>query len=110
MEIDWMFLSFLVIAFFAVGGFFKGWWKEAVATLFLVFLLLLLMRPDWAQTFINVLNQIILIIWELAVRVLNSLLGFNPTGTPFQFDASSSGTWIIILILSLGLAALASRF
>jgi hypothetical protein len=110
MEIDWMLLTYIVVIFFAIGGFFRGWWKEAITSLFLALLLLLLKRSDWAQIFINVLNQIIAFVWELVVRVLNSLFSLGLANAPFQFDASSSGTWIIILIITLGIAGLIGRF
>jgi hypothetical protein len=105
MQIDWMLLTFLFVGFFAIVGFFRGWWKEAITTFFLAVLVLLLQRQDWALAVINFLNWVIATVWGFVVR----LLGLSPTDGPPQFDASSAGTWIIILILTLGLAALISR-
>ncbi len=105
MNIDWMLLTYLIIGFFAIVGFFRGWWKEAVTMLVLAGLVMLLRRPEWAQTVIDVVNTIIATIWELVVRVFS----LTPTQGPFQLDATSAGTWILILILLLGLAALFSR-
>ncbi|MCP4357194.1 MAG: hypothetical protein GY796_04145 [Chloroflexi bacterium] len=105
MNIDWMLLTYLIIGFFAIVGFFRGWWKEAVTMLVLAGLVMLLRRPEWAQTVIDVVNTIIATIWELVVRVFS----VTPTQGPFQLDATSAGTWIMILILLLGSAALFSR-
>jgi len=105
MQIDWMVLTYLIIIVFAIGGFFRGWWKEAITTFFLVGLLILLQRPDWAQTLIDVINQIILLIWQL----VTSIFRITPTTEPFQLDASSGGTWVLILLLTLALAALIGR-
>ena len=97
MQIDWMVLTYLIIIVFAIGGFFRGWWKEAITTFFLVGLLILLQRPDWAQILIDVINQVILFIWQVVVRIFR----ITATTEPFQLDASSGGTWILILLLTL---------
>ncbi|MBN1995679.1 MAG: CvpA family protein [Anaerolineae bacterium] len=101
MEIDWMLLTYLVVGFFAVIGFFRGWWKEAITILFLAVLLLLLQRPDWAQVVVDFINWIIAVVWQFVVN----LFGLTPTIGPFQFNASSPGTWIAILLLVLGFSA-----
>ena len=100
-----MVLTYLIIIVFAIVGFFRGWWKEAITTFFLVGLLILLQRPDWAQILIDIINQIILFIWQLVVR----LFRITPTNEPIQLDASSAGTWILILLLTLAVAALIGR-
>ena len=41
-EVNWTLLTYLFIALFALGGYFKGWWKEAIVTVFLTVLVLLL--------------------------------------------------------------------
>jgi hypothetical protein len=105
MQIDWMFLTYLIIIIFALGGFFRGWWKEAITTFFLVCLLILLQRPDWAQALIDIINKIITTIWQLVVRIFH----LTPTGGPIQLDASSAGTWVLILLLTLAVAALVAR-
>ena len=103
MQIDWTILSYIVIGFFAVLGFFRGWWKEAITAFFLALLVLLLQNPDWAQTVIDWLNRLIV----AAATFLNTLVGFpaDPQ-TFFQLDASSPGTWLSILVFMWGLAAL----
>jgi len=105
MQIDWMVLTYLIIIVFAIGGFFRGWWKEAITTFFLVGLLVLLQRPDWAQILIDIINQIILVVWQLVIRIFR----ITPANEPIQLDASSGGTWILLLLFTLAVAALAGR-
>ncbi|MBN1218778.1 MAG: hypothetical protein JXM69_07615 [Anaerolineae bacterium] len=104
MVIDWMLLTYVIVGFFALLGFFRGWWKEAITTFLLAFLLLLLQRPDWAQAVVDFLNWIIASIWQLVVQ----LFGLTTT-VPFQLDATSAGTWIMILILVLVFSIFISR-
>jgi hypothetical protein len=105
MEIDWMFLTYLIVGIFAAIGFFRGWWKEAFTILVLAMLMILLQRPDWAQVVIDFLNRVISTIWQFVV----GLLPLTSPISPFQFDATSAGTWIAILILLLGISALIAR-
>lgn len=105
MNIDWLLLTYLIIGVFALLGFFRGWWKEAVTVLLLAVLVLLLQQPDWAEIIINTVNGLISSVWFL----VEDLFSFLPDGGPIQFDAGSPGTWIMVLILFLGSAALVSR-
>lgn len=107
MQIDWMTISYIVIGFFAVIGFFRGWWKEAITTFLLALLVLLLQQPQWAQMLIDWLNQGIAAI----LSVLADILGFTVSSdTVFQLDAGRPNTWLIILVLTLGLSSLIARF
>jgi len=105
MQIDWMMLSYVVIAFFAIIGFFRGWWKEAITTFFLALLVLLLQYPDWARLLIDWINAGIAAIWPY----LASLFSFIDSATVFQLDASRASTWLVILFLLLGLSAFMAR-
>lgn len=104
MQIDWMTIIYLVVGFFALIGFFRGWWKEAITTFVLVFLLMLLQRPDWALTIVNALNKVIARGWQFATGLLNL-----PTTGPIQLDPTWAGTWLLILLLALGLSSLIAR-
>src|SRR6185503_13202149 len=107
MQIDWTIISYLVIGFFAVIGFFRGWWKEAITTFLLALLVLLLQQPDWAQKIIDWLNQGI----AVALSFVATNFGFVPTtDTTFQLDAGRASTWFVILFIILGLSALIARF
>jgi hypothetical protein len=105
MAIDWMVVTYLVVGFFALVGLFRGWWKEAITTFVLVLLITLLQRPDFALWLVNLINSAIAWVWEFVVNLLN----LTSLGGPFQLDPTSAGTWIVILILALGFAALVSR-
>ncbi len=65
MGINWTVLALLVIGLFALAGFFKGWWKEAITTIFLGILAFFLQVPDVAQLFIDLTNLVIFTIWKI---------------------------------------------
>jgi hypothetical protein len=102
MDIDWMLLLYLIVGFCAIIGFFRGWWKEAITLFVLALLVVLLQRPDWAQKLIDGLNWLITESWSLLYKVTGLALGSGP----YQFDATKSGTWIIVLVILVGAAAL----
>ena len=106
LALNWTLITFLVVGIFAISGFYKGWWKEAITNFFLTILVFLLMFPDIAQWVINRFNDGLRLLWDLIPATIKGLLGLGVTP---QFNASSSGTWIIILLLFLGLAILISR-
>jgi len=117
MEIDWTVISLMVIALFALAGYFKGWWKEAIVTVFLAFLVLLLQVPSLAKAFIDVINFIIEMIWRIlpgfvldfVISTIDTLFGIGAElgkNIPPQINANSSQTWIIMLIIFVGLAIL----
>lgn len=102
MQVDWMFLTYLIVGFFAILGFFRGWWKEAVTIFVLASLMILLQRPDWAELIINLVNQVIAAVWQILV----GLSGLALPQEPFQIDPTSGGAWVVILILLLGTSSL----
>lgn len=115
-EINWTALVILLIGLFALAGYYKGWWKEAITTVFLTFLVLLSQVPTLAQIFINTLNFIISLIWRALsalsldlVSALETSLGLDINGETPQLDAGDGHTWIIILIIFLSLAILIGR-
>jgi hypothetical protein len=119
MEINWTILSYLVIIFFAVSGFSKGWWREAVITVILAFFLFLLQNPNLAQTLVDAFNSLISTIWsfiptEITPVVntgLSTVFAVQTGGSEvWQADASSPGTWITLLAVTVGLAMLFTRF
>jgi uncharacterized membrane protein required for colicin V production len=101
MQIDWRVITVIVIGYFAINGFLRGWWKEAVTTIFLTLLLILLLVPDLAALIIDTINNLI-------TTIIN-LLPVTVSVGNFQIDPTSPGTWIVILILFLGLSALIAR-
>jgi len=116
-EVNWTVLTYMLIGLFAFSGFFKGWWKEAVVTIFLIFLVFLLQVPAAAQALIDLINFIIAALWGLLSETyriifgdfLKTGLGVETDGGIPRIDAGESQTWLIILIIFLGLAILIGR-
>jgi len=115
--VNWTVLAVLVIGLFALTGFLRGWWKEAVMTVFLAVLVFLWLMPNVARLFIDVLNLVIGLVWKVLPQFmldfLTSLFGGSPSvtsgqSTP-QIDPSNGQTWLIMLIVFIGLAILLSR-
>lgn len=99
MEIDWTTITVFIIALFALAGFFKGWWKEAITTVLLAILVFFLANPDIAQWVVSGVNSIIELVWSW----------LNTTNSPPQIDAASTTTWLAILIVFLIISVLISR-
>jgi hypothetical protein len=102
-EINWTLITYLIVGIFALSGFLKGWWKEAITTFFLGILIFFLAVPEAAEWFINAINSVIRFIAEQLSR-----LGFT-IDTILQFDPGSGQTWLVILLLFVGLAIFISR-
>jgi hypothetical protein len=117
MEINWTVLTYFVIGLFALNGFFRGWWKEAIITAFLGLLVFFLQQPGVAQWVIDQLNNILATIWQslpdswiLALEDLfEGVLGVRVAGAGIQADPSDPETWLIILIVFIMIATLLSR-
>jgi hypothetical protein len=103
-EINWTLITYLIVGIFALSGFFKGWWKEAITTFFLGILIFFLVVPSAAQWFINTINSLILRVWDLLSR-----WSITTPENLVQLNASSAQTWLIILLLFIGLAIFISR-
>jgi hypothetical protein len=111
--INWTVLAWLVIGLFALAGFFKGWWKEAITTIFLGILVFFLQVPDLAQMFVDLINLVISITWQIlpdfALDFLETVLGIGIGGATPKIEAGSTQTWLIILTVFIGLAILIGR-
>jgi hypothetical protein len=111
-ELNWTLIINCIIGLFALSGFFRGWWKEAIMAFFLAVLVFLLWTPQAAQWLIDQINNRILrTLWSGFPASLQDYLmrwlGVDIVG--FQIDASSAQTWLVILILLLGVAIILSR-
>lgn len=62
-EVDFQIIFYMIVGFFGLVGFLRGWWKEGITTIFLVFLLLLIQRPDIAIRIIDSINKVIKLIF-----------------------------------------------
>ncbi len=117
MQINWALVSCFIIVFFAISGFSRGWWKEAVTTIILTILVFFLQNPDLAERFINIINGIIAAVWVVIPRSLivgindfmQTLTGSGFGSTPIQFDPTASGTWLTILLIVVAGAILLGR-
>ncbi len=118
MVIDWTVLSIFVIGFFILGGFTRGWWREAVTTAVLAMLVFLLANPDLASTFVGYVNRVLNIIYSIFSKLMPS--GLEETinqiaesifgaPLPIQLDPSSARTWMFILMGALIIAVIISR-
>lgn len=111
--VNWTAIVLLVMALFALAGFFKGWWREAIVTIFLAILVLFLQLPGVAQFFIDSINAVIAFIWRILpdsiIGFLETTFGLGTAGLPPHIDASSPQTWVIMLIVFIGLAILVGR-
>ena len=105
-EINWTIITYFVIGLFALAGFFKGWWKEAITTFFLCILVFFLKFPDIAAWFIDKINDLLQFLWDWLSFFFVDILGIDQVP---QFDASDGGTWIIILVLFLALSIIIGR-
>ncbi len=118
-EINWTVITYLVVGLFALSGFFKGWWKEAITTIFLVLLVSLLQLPGVATMVVDFINRIISFIWNILppgiqdflYNMMANVFGVTTASasTPPLFDPSSATTWIIFLIMFMILAIIIGR-
>lgn len=118
MEINWTLLAYIFIGLFTLSGFFKGWWKESITTYFLLFLVLLLYFPALAQFFIIAINFVFALIAQILpdqIKVnlaswLETGLGIPTVDGAVQLDPNNGGTWLVILVIFVGLGILVGRY
>lgn len=118
MEINWTVVTYFVVGYFALAGFSRGWWKEAVTTSALAGLILLLQNPDWAQRLVDLINSLLATVWSyiptsitpVVNNGLETVFAVSTSGSsPIQIDASDPGTWLMILGLVVGASILFGR-
>src|SRR5262245_34744489 len=111
MVINWTVLTIIVIIYFAVSGFSRGWCKEAAITVVLAIFIFLLQNPNLAQTLIDALNRLIATIWSFIPTEITPVVNTGlstvfavQTGSnnAWQADASSPATWLTLLAVALG--------
>jgi hypothetical protein len=118
MEINWTVVTYFVVGYFALAGFSRGWWKEAVTTSALAGFILLLQNPDWAQRLVDLINSLLATVWNyiptsitpVVNNGLETVFAVSTSGSsPIQIDASDPGTWLTILGLVVGASILFGR-
>ena len=116
-EINWTLLTYVVVGVFALNGFYRGWWKEAITATFLTVLVFLLQQPNVAEAVVEIINSILSTVWALIPNTLaltlddifNDVFAVSTNGDPLQIDPGNGGTWLLILIIFMGIATLVSR-
>lgn len=117
MQVNWTIITYFVIGFFAIAGFSRGWWKEAMTTAVLALFIFFLQNPDMAQNAISTINNLIVAVWSLIPKSITSLVrsgietvtvSTTPNLAP-QVNASDPATWVMMLALFVGGAILLSR-
>lgn len=116
MEINWTVISYFVVGLFALSGFFRGWWREAITFVLLTLLVFLLQQPEVADWLVQTINDFIEFLWGFipaslrttASTSLDAALGVDTGGVP-RIDAADPTTWLVFLIITVAVAILISR-
>ena len=113
-EVNISLLTYIIMIIFAISGFYRGWWKEAITTIVLAVLIFLLQSPEIAQSLIEIYNSFVAWIWDIVPdsfkSFLSSTFGIEASGAALQADANSATTWLVILILLLLGVMILNRF
>lgn len=101
LKLDYSTFALIVVGLFALSGFFRGWWREAVSTVFLVLLAFLLTQPQQAQNLISALNNVL----GSALAMIRGVAGVPQTGgtvsvasTANLLNPQQRDVYILILI------------
>lgn len=93
LQIDFNVVFYMVVGIFALAGFMRGWWKEAITTGMLVFLLILLTNPELASTIITKIN-------ELLAQLRNvDFVSSGATDTISDIDPAQNQLYIIVMVV-----------
>jgi len=117
MQVNWLVITYFVVGIFVIVGFSRGWWKEAITTVFLAVLVFFLQQPDVAQGFIDTINALLVTIWSIIPLSLHgpisdfifALFAVDTGGGPLQFDPTAPSTWIMLLVIFVLIAVLIGR-
>lgn len=92
LSIDFNVVLYMVVGLFGLAGFLRGWWKEAITTGLLAFLLVMLENPELAQQIIDAINNL-----------LNSVRGISTIAAagvaPGTIVASQQQVYVVVLVL-----------
>ncbi|MGC8880485.1 MAG: hypothetical protein ACP5R2_14815 [Anaerolineae bacterium] len=109
LQIDYTLVTYIVVGIFALVGFMRGWWKEAVTTGLLTLLILVVKRPEAAATVFDFIDKLVMTAWQALQRVRETsdlVASALPAEEPPVIDAKRQSIYIIILIV----AVIASYF
>jgi hypothetical protein len=108
-ELNWTTVTYLVIGLLALSGFIKGWWKEAITTFFLGILILLLRIPAVSEQVMKWVNEILQTVNANLPQTIRSYLSTYLGISSLQVDATQGLTWLVILLVVLGVSILVGR-
>lgn len=91
LQIDFQVFFYMVIGIFGLAGFMRGWWKEAITTGLLVFLLILLAYPELAANIIDQINTLLGRVREV------SFVSSGAVDAPSNVDPAESQFYIILM-------------
>ncbi|PWH18905.1 MAG: hypothetical protein DDG58_05795 [Ardenticatenia bacterium] len=101
LQIDYTLVTYIVIGIFALVGFMRGWWKEAVTTGLLTMLILVVKRPEAAAGVFDFIDKLVMTIWQALQRVRETsdlVASALPAEEPPVIDAKRQSIYIIILV------------
>ncbi len=94
LNINFEVFFYMVVGLFGLVGFMRGWWKEAITTGLLVFLLIMLQYPELAQRIIDQVNT-----WLDLLRTSNVFSAAGSIIPPTDIAPNQSQVYIITLIV-----------
>ncbi len=103
LQIDYTLVTYIVIGIFALVGFMRGWWKEAITTGLLTLLVLVVKRPEAAATVFDFIDKLVMTLWQALQRVRETsdlIASALPAEEPPVIDAKRHTVYIIILIVA----------
>ena len=110
LTVDYNVLMYIVIASFALTGFFRGWWREGLTTILVLLLVLFLTRPDTLTTIVDYINNMLEfsgILFETGGNLSTEAVqaaSASAAEPPVTLDISNRNFYIILLIVLIALS------
>jgi hypothetical protein len=89
------------VAAFALVGFYRGWWREGITTVFLALLTLMLAKPEFAEWVVELVNTILKVVTglvEASTSDADISTAVASAESPITIDPESYQVYIIVLI------------
>ena len=114
-EIDFGALSYFIIGMFALVGFSRGWFREALTTILLMFMVFMLAQPELAASLIEILGVLVTAILKPLADMagdtsrlkdlLDAIKGLFNVDNPYSFMLLITG-FLILFSYAVGRTAL----
>jgi hypothetical protein len=113
--IDYMTILYMVMGLFALVGFFRGWLKEGITTVFLGLLTVILTKPELAEVIFEYVNGIIKLFWVVletggSLEVEDLSAAAATVEPPISLDPENYKLYVGVLILLVALSYMTGRF